>query len=198
MFTGIVEATGRVSSRSPIADGARVRVDTQAWNIADVAIGDSIAVSGCCLTVVDVHADALDFDVSGETLRCTTGFDVGRRVNLEKALRLADRLGGHLMSGHVDGVGTVIAMVAVAGAADGSWRLDIDAPAGLARFIARKGSIAVDGVSLTTNGVDGSVFTVNVIPHTRVVTTFGQLAAGDAVNLEVDLVARYVQRLLDR
>jgi riboflavin synthase len=197
MFTGIVEATGRVSSRSPIADGARVRVDTQAWNIADVAIGDSIAVSGCCLTVVDVHADALDFDVSGETLRCTTGFDVGRRVNLEKALRLADRLGGHLMSGHVDGVGTVIAMVAVAGAADGSWRLDIDAPAGLARFIARKGSIAVDGVSLTTNGVDGSVFTVNVIPHTRVVTTFGQLAAGDAVNLEVDLVARYVQRLLD-
>jgi riboflavin synthase len=198
MFTGIVEATGRVSSRSPIADGARVRVDTQAWNIADVTIGDSIAVSGCCLTVVDVHADALDFDVSGETLRCTTGFDVGRRVNLEKALRLADRLGGHLMSGHVDGVGTVIAMVAVAGAADGSWRLDIDAPAGLARFIARKGSIAVDGVSLTTNGVDGSVFTVNVIPHTRVVTTFGQLAAGDAVNLEVDLVARYVQRLLDR
>jgi riboflavin synthase len=198
MFTGIVEATGRVSSRSPIADGARVRVDTQAWNISDVSIGDSIAVSGCCLTVVDVHADALDFDVSGETLRCTTGFDVGRRVNLEKALRLADRLGGHLMSGHVDGVGTVIAMVAVAGAADGSWRLDIDAPAGLARFIARKGSIAVDGVSLTTNGVDGSVFTVNVIPHTRVVTTFGQLAAGDAVNLEVDLVARYVQRLLDR
>jgi len=162
-----------------------------------VRIGDSVAVSGCCLTVVAMTAATLSFDVSAETLRCTTGFALGRRVNLELALRLADRLGGHLMSGHVDGVGTVTAMAAVAGDPYGSWRLAVDAPAPLSRLIAAKGSISVDGVSLTVNDVRGGNFAVNLIPHTLAATTLGVLTAGAAVNLEADLVARYVARLHD-
>lgn len=195
MFTGIVQAVGVVSSRKPRAEGVRIRVTSPGFDIADVAIGDSVAVAGCCLTVVDIGGGALAFDVSAESLRCTTGFDSGRRVNLEKALRLADRLGGHLVSGHVDGIGTVATFAPVAADRDGSWALAIDAPPDIARFIAAKGSMAVEGVSLTTNAVGGRRFTVNVIPHTLAVTTLGQLAAGDAVNLEVDVVARYVERL---
>lgn len=195
MFTGIVQATGRIVSREPRADGVRIRVDAHGLDLADVAAGDSIAVGGCCLTAVGIGGRELDFDVSAETLRCTAGFDVGRRVNLEKALRFADRLGGHLMSGHVDGVGTVAAFGPIDADPAGSWHLSIDAPAPLARYIAPKGSIAVDGVSLTTNTIDGLRFTVNLIPHTLTVTTLAQLAEGAGVNLEVDLIARYVDRL---
>lgn len=194
MFTGIVAAVGRVAARERTRDGVRVRVDAGALDLADVAIGDSIAVAGCCLTVVALATPLLDFDVSDETLRCTAGFDVDRAVNLEKALRLSDRLGGHLMSGHVDGVGTVVACAPVADA-QGNRTLEVDAPAALARYIAPKGSIAVDGVSLTTNAVAGTRFTVNLIPHTLAVTTLGALVEGARVNLEADVVARYVERL---
>ena len=195
MFTGIVQATGRIASRRPAGDGTRIRIDVGSLDLADVATGDSIAVNGCCLTVVEIGQALLAFDVSGETLGCTTGFDAGRRVNLEKSLRLADRLGGHLMSGHVDGVGTVAAFAPVETGSQGSWHLVIDAPAAIARYIAPKGSIAVDGVSLTSNAVDGTRFSVNLIPHTLAVTTLGKLAIGAGVNLEVDLIARYVERM---
>jgi riboflavin synthase len=195
MFTGIVQATGRIAARDGAADGVRVRIDAAALGVADIAVGDSIAVGGCCLTVVAIDAHVLAFDVSAETLACTAGFDVGREVNLEKSLRLSDRLGGHLVSGHVDGVGVVAAFAAVSTDAQGSWYLSIDAPVALARYIASKGSIAVDGVSLTVNGVEGARFTVNLIPHTLAATTLRQLAVGRPVNLEVDVIARYVERL---
>jgi riboflavin synthase len=196
MFTGIVQATGRIAMRQPAGDGARIRVEAVALQLADVAVGDSIAVAGCCLTVVAVGNSVLDFDVSAETLRCTTGFVVGQWVNLEKALRLSDRLGGHLMSGHVDGIGVVAGFVPVNADRQGSWRLDIDMPPALARYVATKGSIAVDGASLTVNAVVDSRFTVNVIPHTLARTTIGRLVAGTKANLEVDLIARYAQRML--
>jgi len=195
MFTGIVQATGEIIACDRRGDGIRMRVDVHALGTADIAIGESIAVSGCCLTIVARDGDRLDFDVSAETLRCVAGFDARRRVNLERSLRLADRLGGHLVSGHVDGVGTVAAFDPVDDAA-GSFHLAIDAPAQLRRYMAPKGSIAVDGVSLTTNAVDGARFTVNVIPHTLDVTTLAQLAPGARVNLEVDLIARYVERIV--
>ena len=140
---------------------------------------------------------ALEFDVSDETLRCTVGFDVDAEVNLEKALRLSDRLGGHLVSGHVDGVATVAACEAETRGSQANRQLEIDVPAALARYIAPKGSIAVDGVSLTTNAIAGTRFTVNLIPHTLAVTTLRNLHAGARVNLEVDLIARYVERLRD-
>jgi riboflavin synthase len=195
MFTGIVQAVGRIADAEPKGDGLRIAVDIGIQEIADVAIGDSIAINGCCLTVVEINGSTLDFDVSAETLRCTTGLDRVGDVNLEMALRLADRLGGHLMTGHVDGVGIVTHFSAVAGDAGGSWLLEIEAPAELARFIAAKGSIAVHGVSLTVNGVGGARFHVNLIPHTLAVTTLAELETGAKVNLEVDLVARYVERL---
>lgn len=195
MFTGIVEAVGRVTARERSGDGVRIRVDAGALDVRDVAVGHSMAVAGCCLTVVGAEPPVLEFDVSAETLRCTIGFDVGAAVNLEKALRLADRLGGHLVSGHVDGVGTVSACKAAAPGSQGNWHLEVDAPAAFSRYIAPKGSIAVDGVSLTTNTIAGTRFTVNLIAHTLVVTTLGSLHAGARVNLEVDLIARYVERL---
>ncbi len=197
MFTGIVETKGSIEEIVPGPDGVRLVVVPGAIPAADVGIGDSIAVNGCCLTVVEKRGAGtrLAFDVSAETLRCTTGLDRAGEVNLERALRLADRLGGHLMTGHVDGVGTVVAFAAVSGDAWGSWRLDVEVPAPIARFVAAKGSIAIDGVSLTVNGVDGARFHVNLIPHTLEVTTLRRLAAGSAVNIEVDLVARYVDRL---
>jgi len=199
MFTGIVQAVGTIRSARGSGDGLRLVVDAGGLDLADVAPGDSIAVSGCCLTVLERSSATLAFDVSAETLRCTVGLDGTRAVNLEKALRLADRLGGHLMTGHVDGVGVVRRFEAVAPAADGdaSWSLAIEAPAALARFIATKGSIAVDGVSLTVNAVAGPLFEVNLIPHTLAVTTLKDLAPGSRVNVEVDLVARYVARLAE-
>jgi riboflavin synthase len=197
MFTGIVAAVGRIASAAPQGDGLRLVVDAAGLDVGDVALGDSIAVNGCCLTVVAKDAARLAFDVSAQTLRCTVGLDGGSDVNLEKALRLADRLGGHLMTGHVDGVGHVVSFDAVEAGAAGerSYRLVIEAPAALARFIAAKGSIAVQGVSLTVNAVDGPCFEVNLIPHTLAVTTLKALAPGVRVNLEIDLVARYVARL---
>jgi riboflavin synthase len=195
MFTGIVQAMGRIASTEPLGDGIRLFVDIGVRDVADVNIGDSVAVNGCCLTVVAVDGSTLAFDVSAETLSCTTGLDRLGDVNLELALRLADRLGGHLVTGHVDGVGSVNRFEPVAGDAQGSWLLEIDAPAALGRFIAPKGSIAVQGVSLTVNGVTGARFAVNLIPHTLTVTTLRRLAPGAPVNLEIDLVARYVARL---
>jgi riboflavin synthase len=194
MFTGIVQGIGRVVASTPRGDGLRITIDTDALDAEDVHEGDSIAVAGCCLTVVEKARALLAFDVSAETLDCTTGLDQARRVNLEKALRLSDRLGGHLVSGHVDGVG-VVARVEPVGDAGGSTRLEVDAPEALARFVASKGSIAIDGVSLTVNDVAGRRFAVNLIPHTLAVTTLGELAPGARVNLEVDLMARYIARL---
>jgi riboflavin synthase len=178
MFTGIVQAVGRIRGARPWGDGLRIGVAAGALDLADVKVGDSLAVAGC----------------SAETLACTTGLDGSARVNLEKALRLSDRLGGHLLSGHVDGVG-VVAHAQAVGSADGSRLLEVDAPEALARFIAPKGSIAIDGVSLTVNRVAGTRFAANLIPHTLAQTTLAELAPGARVNLEVDLVARYVARL---
>jgi riboflavin synthase len=193
MFTGIVQSIGRIARADERGDGVRLIVDAGAFATSDIAIGDSIAVSGCCLTVVAIDAGTMAFDVSAETLRCTTGLVQGAQVNLEKALRLSDRLGGHLLSGHVDGVGYVTHFDSVR--ADGGTLLEVEMPSDIARFVAAKGSIAVDGVSLTTNVVSGRRFTVNLIPHTLAVTTLRSLAIDDGVNLEVDLLARYVARL---
>jgi len=195
MFTGIVQAIGQITRANPHGDGLRLAVAAGDLDLGDVNTGDSIAVAGCCLTVVAADGQTLSFDVSAETLRCTAGLDAGARVNLEKALRLCDRLGGHLVSGHVDGVGTV-AQVKSLDSADSSRVLEVDAPAELARFIAAKGSIAVDGASLTVNEVHGCRFAVNLIPHTLAATTLGELARGTQVNLEIDLVARYIERLV--
>jgi len=193
MFTGIVQSVGRVVAREPRGNGIRMTIDAGELSLDDVAIGESIAVAGCCLTVVSRQDRRIAFDVSAETLSCTNGFDSGA-VNLERALRLSDRLGGHLLAGHVDGVGTVVRCDPVAGS-DGSRLLEVEAPSELARFIAPKGSIAIDGVSLTVNAVAGKRFAVNLIPHTLAVTTLGNLSPGGRVNLEVDLVARYIARL---
>ncbi len=197
MFTGIVQAVGRIAAVAPKGDGLCIAVDIGVPDVVDLAVGDSIAINGCCLTIVEVNGSTLSFDVSAATLACTTGLDRVGDVNVEMALRLSDRLGGHLMTGHVDGVGTVTRFDAVAGDAEGSFRLEIAAPDELARFIAPKGSIAVQGVSLTVNGVTGSRFHVNLVPHTLAVTTLAALTAGARVNLEVDLVARYLARLHD-
>ena len=197
MFTGIVQMVGRIAAVTPHGDGVRIAVDTGVHSLGDAVVGDSVAVAGCCLTVVAVEGATLSFDVSAETLRVTQGLDRVGDVNLELALRLSDRLGGHLMTGHVDGVGIVRVFEPVPADAEGSVRLSVEAPPALARFIAPKGSIAVDGVSLTVNEVAGANFAVNLIPHTLAVTTLKSLASGARVNLEVDLVARYVARLAD-
>ena len=193
MFSGIVAAVGRVSGADSAAGGMRLRVDAAGLDLGDVAVGDSIAVNGVCLTVVAKSAQSFEADVSRETLGSTMGYQTGSRVNLEKALRLADRLGGHLVSGHVDGVGTVKRVKLL-----GDNRLlAVAAPRGLARYVARKGSIAVNGVSLTVNAVKGAEFTVNLIPHTLGATNLGELRARDKVNLEVDMMARHIERLLE-
>ena len=195
MFTGIVQAVGRITGVSPRGDGVRLAIDAGTLPVAEIGIGDSVAVNGCCLTVVALAGSALAFDASAETLRCTSGLDRAGPVNLELALRLADRLGGHLMTGHVDGVGTVRAIAPVKDDPWGSTRREVEVPPELARFVAPKGSVAVQGVSLTVNEVAGARFAVNLIPHTLAVTTLSALAPGARVNIEVDLVARYVARL---
>ena len=192
MFTGIVAAIGTISSVRPHGDGLRLRIEAPGLGMGDVAPGDSIAIQGVCHTVVAKDARGFEVDTSAATLAVTTGLAQGRDVNLEKSLRLSDRLGGHLVQGHVDGVGTVRAFEDLGG----SWRLAIDAPAELAKYIARKGSIAVDGVSLTVNHVDGARFDVNLIPHTLAVTTLKALQPGAQVNLEIDMMARYAERIL--
>lgn len=194
MFSGIVTAVGRISSSKPRGDGVRLRIDAPAFGMDDVAIGDSIAVQGVCLTVVAKDPGGFEAEVSRATLDVTNGLEQGREVNLEKSLRMADRIGGHLVAGHVDAVGTVAALEDLGA----SQRMVVEVPQALSRFIARKASVAVDGVSLTTNAVDGNRFEVNVIPHTLSVTTFRALRAGSRVNVEVDMLARYVDRLLQK
>ena len=193
MFTGIVAATGRITHLQSLEKGVRLTVEAPALGLSDVAVGDSIAHNGVCLTVIEKTATSYKIDVSRETLDCTVGLDAPGEVNLEKALRLADRLGGHLVSGHVDGVGEVIKFDRIGE----SHELVIRAPQPLAKYIARKGSVCVDGVSLTTNRVDGAEFSINLIPHTVEVTTLKRCAPGVKVNLEVDLIARYVERMLN-
>ena len=192
MFTGIVAATGAVRRTQALEDGIRLTIDAGGLDLADIALGDSIACNGVCLTVVEFGKDHFSVDVSRETLNCTVGLDGRNALNLEKALRLADRLGGHLVSGHVDGVGEVVKFERIGE----SHELVICAPQGLAKYIARKGSIAVNGVSLTTNRVNGAEFSINLIPHTVEVTTLRDLKPGSRVNLEVDLIARYVERMV--
>jgi riboflavin synthase len=194
MFTGIIAAVGKISRVESAKGGLRLAIDAGALGLSDVAVGDSIAVNGACLTVVKRGKKSFGVDVSRETLRCTAGLDQAGEVNLEKALRFSDRLDGHLVLGHVDGVGKVVRFEA----AGKSRLLRVRAPAGLARYIARKGSIAVHGVSLTVNAVKGAEFEVNLIPHTLAATTLKRLMRGSRVNLEVDPLARYAERLLGK
>jgi riboflavin synthase len=196
MFTGIVQDVGRVEAHEKRGGDVRLGIAVGRLKLDRTAIGDSISVQGVCLTVTALAANGFSADVSRETLSLTTLGDlaVGSSVNLEPALRAGDPLGGHLVSGHVDGVGRVISLAEEAR----SLRVDFEAPAELARYLARKGSITVDGVSLTINEVDERRFGVNLIPHTRDVTTLGRLTTNSRVNLEIDQVARYVERLLSK
>jgi riboflavin synthase len=193
MFTGIITAKGKISHVQPLEKGVRLTIEAPGLKLADVALGDSIAHAGVCLTVIAKKKNSYQVDVSRETLDCTVGLDkLGGEVNLEKAMRLNDFIGGHLVSGHVDGVGEVEMFESIGE----SHELVIKAPKSLAKYIARKGSIVVDGVSLTTNRVKGRRFSINLIPHTVEVTTLKHLHAGARVNLEIDLIARYVERML--
>jgi len=194
MFTGIIEGVGRIAALESLGGDARLRVEAGTLPFDHVQPGESIAVNGVCLTVVDFDATSFAADASNETLSLTTlgQLRIGASVNLERAMRPTDRLGGHLVSGHIDGVGRVLAIAEDARAQ--RWRFA--APRPLLRYIAKKGSICVDGVSLTVNEVDDEGFEVALIPHTVAHTAFAQTKAGDAVNLEIDLVARYVERLL--
>ncbi|MBI3512534.1 MAG: riboflavin synthase [Proteobacteria bacterium] len=197
MFTGIVADVGRVAALARRTDttDTRIAIETR-FEVDQVALGASIACSGCCLTVVEKGAGRFAVEASAETLDCTTlgAWAVGTAVNLERALKAGDELGGHLMAGHVDGVARAVARQPVAG----STRWEFELPAGFERLVAPKGSIALDGVSLTVNHVDGTRFTVNIIPHTFENTTFSELKPGDRVNFEVDMLARYVARLMDK
>ena len=200
MFTGIVAAVGSITSISPLGPepsaGIGATVDAGGMPLADVAIGDSIAVNGACMTVVAKHGGSFSMDVSRESLSRTVGLDRCGPVNLEKALTLSERLGGHLVSGHVDGLGTVCRFQPVGE----SHELVVNAPVELARYLAYKGSIVVNGVSLTVNRVvdrpDGCEFSINLIPHTIAATALRHLQVGARVNLEIDLIARYVERML--
>jgi riboflavin synthase len=194
VFTGIIQAVGEIAAQDQRGGDIRLRVRTGRLPLDDVEIGDSIAVNGVCLTAVELNADGFAADVSRETLSLTSlgQLSVGSRCNLEKALTLASHLGGHLVSGHVDGLATVVERHDDAR----SVRFTLEAPADLARYIAHKGSITVDGTSLTVNAVHGNRFELNIVPHTLQETIMGDYAAGRRVNLEVDLVARYLERLL--
>ncbi len=195
MFTGIITALGTVREIVPLGAGRDMRLVIGApWpDTASIAIGASIACSGCCLTAVEVGPDWFAVDASAETLSRTKlgTWRAGSRVNLERSLRIGDEIGGHLVSGHVDGLGEAVS----ATVENGSTRWRFRVPDGLARYIAAKGSVAVDGVSLTVNDVEAATFGVNIIPHTASVTTFATLAPGDGVNIEIDTLARYVARL---
>ena len=192
MFTGIIQAVGRIAAVKALGESAQLSIDAGAMDMSDVAVGDSIACNGVCLTVTRLAPSGFLVDVSQETLRVTAGFAEGSAINLEKSLRLADRLGGHLVSGHVDGIGTVESVRPV----DGNREIEICFPAELGRYLARKGSVTVIGVSLTGNAVEALRFSINLIPHTLSVTNLNGLKQGDKVNLEIDLVARYVERML--
>jgi riboflavin synthase len=191
MFTGIIQAVGQIEQIESVGDDVRLDIAAGSLDLGDMQIGDSIAASGACLTVTAFDERSFRVHVSKETLSCTVGLDTKKPVNLEKALRLADRLGGHLVSGHVDGVGRVVRFEP----AGDCVLLSIRAPHALSRYIAAKGSIAVDGVSLTVNTVEHDTFSINLIPHTLEMTTLRHLGIGSRVNLEVDQLARYVERI---
>ncbi len=197
MFTGIITALGTVRDITPLGEGRDMRLVIAApWpDTGQIPLGASIACSGCCLTAVEVGPDWFAADASAETLARTTmgGWRVGTRINLERSLRLGDELGGHLVSGHVDGVGEALSSAPE----NASVRWSFSVPGALSRFIAVKGSVAIDGVSLTVNAVEGDTFAVNIIPHTAAVTRFATLRPGDAVNIEIDTLARYVARLAE-
>lgn len=201
MFTGIITAVGQIKSAQAKGDGLYLVVEVPSGYLDDVVLGDSIAIQGACMTATELTGNTFALDISRESLNKTMGLDKVGPVNLEKALRLNDRLGGHLVSGHVDGVGKVSYFAAVAQDAYGSWLLQIEAPKDLAQFLAYKGSIVVNGVSLTVNKTqdtkDACLVDINIIPHTLENTTLGKLKQGDAVNLEVDLIARYVARMME-
>ena len=194
MFTGIIEAVGQIQRMQPRGGDVRLYVQTGKLDLTDVKLGDSIAVNGVCLTAVELPGDGFWADVSQETIRrsALSQLKEGSRVNLEKALTPSSRLGGHLVSGHVDGVGKVLSLEQDAR----SWHFRIEAPASLAKYIAEKGSITVDGISLTVNAVEGAIFHLNIVPHTMQETVMGDYQPGTAVNLEVDVIARYLERLL--
>jgi len=204
MFTGLVQGIGRIVAVAPLETGVHIEIDARALAPRPIAVGDSIAVSGVCLTATAVAGGVFGADVSAETLSLTCGLDRCRAVNLESSLALGDKLGGHLVSGHVDGIGSVLRCAPVGE----SVELVLLAPPALSRFVAVKGSVCVDGVSLTVNrvvdhgaasasGLRGCEFSINLIPHTLAATTLGELAAGAPVNLEIDLIARYVGRMLE-
>ena len=201
MFTGIITAVGQIKSAQAKGDGLHLVLEVPAGYLDDVGLGDSIAIQGACMTATQIEGNTFALDISKESLNKTVGLDKVGPVNLEKAMRLNDRLGGHLVSGHVDGIGEVMHFSQVANDAYGSWLLQIEAPKELAPFLAYKGSIVVNGVSLTVNKTEDSATTcivdINIIPHTLENTTLGKLVQGDAVNLEIDLIARYVARMLD-
>ena len=194
MFTGIIQAVGEVAAMQPSGGDLRLRIHTGKLPLEDVAQGDSICTNGACLTVIELPGDGYWADVSVETLNFTTLGDLkpGSRVNLEKALMPQSRLGGHIVSGHVDGVGEVVSLQEDAR----SWRFVLRAPDELARYIAHKGSICIDGTSLTVNAVNGAEFDLNIIPQTMAETIFGEYQPGSRVNLEVDVIARYLERLI--
>ncbi|MCB1735457.1 MAG: riboflavin synthase [Gammaproteobacteria bacterium] len=194
MFTGIIESVGRVAAMQPRGGDMRLRVQSGKLDLSDVVLGDSIATNGVCLTVIELPGDGYWADVSGESLRRTTlgGLSIGSAVNLEKALTPSTRLGGHLVSGHVDGVGEIVSIREDAR----SVRFQVKAPDALARYIAEKGSVCMDGVSLTVNSVAGAAFDLNIVPHTMQETTIHAFRVGTRVNLEVDIIARYLERLV--
>ena len=195
MFTGIIQAKGSIREVSSSKEGARLKINSNELNLLDSKVGDSIAVDGVCLTATEVADNWFSVDVSNETMSCTTfsKLNQGQNVNLEKSLRLNQGIDGHLVSGHVDGVGTVNSIDK-----DGeSIRIKIEVQSDIVKYIAKKGSICVNGVSLTVNSVENNIFDVNIVPHTFSVTTLGELKLNSIVNLEIDQVARYVERLLN-
>ena len=201
MFTGIITAVGQITSAQAKGDGLHLVVEVPAGYLDDVTLGDSIAIAGACMTATQFKGNTFSLDISRESLNKTVGLDKVGPINLEKAMRLNDRLGGHLVSGHVDGFGKVAQFSQVANDAYGSWLLRIEAPKDLAPFLAYKGSIVVNGVSLTVNKTEDNpntcIVDINLIPHTLQSTTLGKLQQSDAVNLEIDLIARYVARMLE-
>ena len=193
MFTGIIQTIGQIERASALGDDVKLNISCAGLDMRDVNIGDSIAVNGVCLTAISFNESYFAAHVSKETLSVTVGLDGEHAVNLEKALRLSDRLGGHLVSGHVDGVGEIVLFEQLGDC----WKLDIRAPHAISKYIAVKGSICVNGVSLTVNTVAGDVFSMNLIPHTLEKTTLQFLKAGSKINLEVDQIARYVERMAE-
>ena len=191
MFTGIIQAIGHIDALTPVGEDVKLSIQATELDLSDVQIGDSIAVNGVCLTAISLNSSHFQAHVSAQTLAVSNGLNTIQAVNLEKALRLSDRLGGHLVSGHVDGIGTVTQFSNLGDC----WLLAIRAPHSISKYIAKKGSICVNGVSLTVNTINQDFFTMNIIPHTLEMTTFKQLNVGDSVNLEIDQIARYVERM---